>query len=289
MKRTLLALLVLWCLPAIAQQTTTYQHVFTSAQTPGGGPPPPIVSPPLNSIGQSSHQILVTIHNNGASSCDTGTYHTTATLLGSYDNSTYVAFGNPINVTTDGNGRGFLTSLGTFPYIEVEITTTFSSNCAVDLWYTGSVAGIPPQSLTLSGGTFGLASNGAGLTEKSSRQAVSVSAAAGSAATTTISSTSSAQTQVLDCLTFSLQVQTTLASAQYTTVTIAVNSSSVILWQAYVGFPNGTAAGTSDRQTICGFALPSPYSNALNVGFSAGLTGIVQAVSVTYYYVNNNY
>jgi hypothetical protein len=292
MKTLLLSLA--FCVGVSAQPGTVYQAAFTNLVRTGPGPfYLPAVSAPLGQIGQVSHQIYGYLHNNGALVCDTTANSSGITLSGRPTSTTpNINFTVPNSVTTNKNGIAVLTALGSFQYLTISATTSgLGTNCALDVWYAGNMTAIPPQFLSLSLDQYasGLASNGSTVSEKSVRHAASASAAAGAIATTSaIASVSGIDTSILDCLTYSLQVQTTLIAPQYTTVTVVNPAGPTTLWQAYVGFPSGTLAGTSDSHTICGLALASPLIGSLAIGFTAGLTSTVESISVTYYTVVAN-
>jgi hypothetical protein len=291
------AILASICLPGclVAQTPTVLQKVFTNlttAQT--GGPGNFVVSGAIQNIGQAGHQAFLQLHNNGVSTCDPTQVSATLAMTGTFvgAGSTSFNIGNPGTVTTPPSAStvSTITQVGSGVYSTVNIITSIqggagaAANCAVDIWYTGSAYGIPPNPLIYSLSTIpnsGGISTGAAIVEKGPRTAL-ISAPAVSVQATASIGNNSTQAAVIDCLTISAQVQTTLVATQITKFSIFNTVGPVDVWAIDVGFPNGTAAGNSFSQSICGLGIIVPKNTTYTAAFASGLTSIAEKVSLTY-------
>lgn len=123
--------------------------------------------------------------------------------------------------------------------------------------------------------------------EKSSRWSVVSNPASGSQATASIAAEAAVR-HVADCINFS-----TIASGATAATNLTINlrdgatGAGTIIWTYQTGAPILAAGGTmAVPHSICGLNLVGTTNTAMTFEFSAGLTGLIEAVSISGYNVN---
>jgi len=280
--------------PAFGQAPTTFQRVFSSkvATLPSQA----FTSDPLNNIGQFGHQVQLTLKNNGGNTCNPATSQAYAELLASFDNVNYTPIGNPAKaqVATTGGAplSAVLTASGLYSYYRVRLTMTgiTPSNCAADVWYSATANGVPSTSQVVTSQQLTIAQNNNNplAVEKGYRQLLADEETAGNQATLTFTNGGGTYTAtVVDCLTVSAQVTTTLVASEYTTVKLTQTGGPTTSWEMAVGFPNGTVAGTSSTHTICGLGALVIGSGNVTISFTSALAHVTEILSASVYRMNN--
>jgi hypothetical protein len=106
-----------------------YQHLITA------GTSAPVNANVTNNIGQSQHTLTALFSNNRANTCSVP--NPVLSLQVSYDNITFFVINQA--PTRLSNLIYTLSSAGNYPYIRAWVTSFDTVNCAIDLYYSGSV------------------------------------------------------------------------------------------------------------------------------------------------------
>jgi hypothetical protein len=126
---------------------------------------------------------------------------------------------------------------------------------------------------------------GAQLTEKGSRWTVIHNPAANSQATASIASEASVR-HVVDCVSFSAGATTAPALTALTVnIRDGASGAGTIIWTYQVIIPAATGQSVAPH-SICGLNLVGTTATAMTAEFSAGLTSLIESVSISGYNVN---
>jgi hypothetical protein len=285
--QTIAFLLLALCPAAQAQSSTVFKQALVNV--PGtsffiGSIGITVTSAAMPQVGQSGHQALFQLSNNGVSSCDTTHVTMSLELLGSFDGVNYYPIGNPSLLLSSALNTSLTqTASGIYSSIKIAVTGRTGSgftpgNCLVNVWYSATANGLPVTPLQAQ--SQNTSSTGATIIEKGPRSVGNSTAGSGAAAVLQIGPCAGPCTPTyIDCLTLSLQVKTTLAATAATNATIT--DGGTIYWQIGVGFPSGTVAGTSWSQSFCGLNLTIPGNATYTIGYDAGLTNVQETVSAS--------
>ncbi len=113
------------------QGNTIYKQLFTNVSSA------PLNSANVTNIGQSGHIAFMLQTSKPAHACGAGGM--VGHLQFSYNNSTWTSFGSPnTTVINTGNSITFYGG-GAFPFVRFVIDQFDTTNCVVNVWYTGSL------------------------------------------------------------------------------------------------------------------------------------------------------
>jgi len=127
--------------PLIAQEQPVTVFYPVKVAAPGTIGIQRIVIPASYMIGQHTHTLSIVLNNNGGT-CNTN--QLVMGLEGSFDGSNWQQMGAPLSILTPtaGSQTGQLTGMtvayGAYPFLSINITRAFGTNCITNIDYVGS-------------------------------------------------------------------------------------------------------------------------------------------------------
>lgn len=102
------------------------------------------IIPSAYNIGQQLHQLAVIARDITAASCSgAGGWAGSIRLEGSFDNTTWGQMGPAVTQATTINIPSLSSIQGQFPFLRLNYIAGNNGQCAVDIWYTGTLSGTP--------------------------------------------------------------------------------------------------------------------------------------------------
>jgi hypothetical protein len=126
-------ILFLNCLMYGQQTNTVYQNLVTNTGTS------PFTSTTVTNIGQSNHQVSVTLSNAPGKTCSNFTV--LGQLQYSYDTAIWLAFGAPTSGSSTLAPATWYGS-GAYPYVQFYIAGFDNVNCRLTAYYSGTIQGV---------------------------------------------------------------------------------------------------------------------------------------------------